>query len=364
MRKLKVVIADDSVIYRSQIRAALDLISGVEVVASASNGRLAADRVSQGAVDLLILDLEMPEMDGLQTLVELKKRGATCKVLVFSSASKRGAEITMDALRLGASDFIAKPGAEQSAGEGGPAGRIRELLEPRIRALFSMQEVALSLEPAPKSDSPRYPKVHWDIFRPRIILIGSSTGGPTALERIFSQLVGPIQCPILITQHMPPVFTAALAERLAGVSGIPAQEAKHGAFLENNKIYMAPGDFHLRVQGTLESPFLTLDQNAQINSVRPAVDPMFSSASAIFKSRCLGIVLTGMGADGRAGAEAIKAQGGAVVIQSKESCVVDGMPGAVRASGAFDRESTPDEIAKLLVEKTGARAAREQKEAG
>jgi len=363
MSKLRVVIADDSVIYRSQIREALDAMAGVEVVAVASNGRLAADRLGQSAADLLILDLEMPEMDGLQTLVELKKRGLTCKVVVFSSASKRGAEITMEALKLGASDFIAKPGADSAAGEAKPSGRIRELLEPRIRALFPLTETPSPLTGSTASALAPFPKLHWEIFQPRIIVIGSSTGGPSALEHIFSQFSGPIRCPILITQHMPPVFTAALAERISKISGIPAAEAKHGAAIENNHIYIAPGDFHLRVQGTAERPFLTLDQTPQIHSVRPAVDPLFVSASALFQSRCLGIVLTGMGADGRVGAEAIKHHGGAVVIQNKASCVVFGMPGAVQASGAYDREATPDEIAVLLAEKAGARAAPLQKRA-
>ncbi len=358
MQKIKILIADDSIVYRSQIRAALNEIPHIEVIGASSNGKLALERMSQIQVDLLILDLEMPEMDGLQMLTEMKKLNLKCKVLVFSSVSKRGASITMDALRLGASDFIPKPNALDDAvglsADLQPSAKIRSLIEPKIQALFPNLQGSIPTTLTPPNAVGIYPKIIWDLLSPRIIVIGSSTGGPTVLEKIFTGLNGPLNCPIVIAQHMPPIFTATLAERLSRCCGIPAMEAVHGMSLEKNCIYLAPGDYHLKLQGTQTQTTLVLDQGPQINSVRPAVDPLFASAASIYKEKCLGIVLTGMGADGKVGAEEIKKCGGAVVIQSEATCVVFGMPGAVFAVGAFDRISTPDEIIQILNEKAGS----------
>lgn len=353
MRALKVLIADDSVVYRSQIRAAMELMPEIEVVAAASNGRIALERLQSGPVDLLILDLEMPEMDGLQTLRELTTRALSCKVLVFSSASKRGAEITMDALRLGASDFIAKPGAEDESDAVGvsPAQRIRAVLEPKIRALFPDLIESGSRS---QSGAGRFPRVSWSSFRPSACVIASSTGGPTALEDIFSRLQGLPTIPILIAQHMPPLFTAALAERLMKASGIPAREATSGERLQAGRIYVAPGDFHLEIRGTAEAPILELDRGEQVHSVRPAADKLFLSAVSVFGPHLLGLVLTGMGHDGKDGAEAIKRAGGAVLVQDQKSCVVFGMPGAVYMAGAYDKIGPPEELAALMQEKAFA----------
>jgi two-component system chemotaxis response regulator CheB len=182
-------------------------------------------------------------------------------------------------------------------------------------------------------------------------VFGSSTGGPTVLETIFSGLCGPLSCPILIAQHMPPIFTAALAERLSKLSGIPAKEASHKEIVKPNTIYIAPGDYHLTVQGTAENCELHLDQKEKENFVRPAVDPLFRSAAHIYRDRCLGLVLTGMGSDGRNGAQAIKEAGGAVIIQDRKSSVVFGMPGAVEQAQAFDKMISPQEMIHLLREK-------------
>ncbi len=352
--KLKVMIADDSVVYRTQIKAALQHLPEVEVVAVAANGRLAIDKLLLTPADLLILDLEMPEMDGIQTLKELNRLGINTKVIVFSSASKRGSEITMEALRLGSSDFITKPDGSTGGEIADPKEKIRLLLEPKIRALFQKEFFSSPSTSKVSVISPstgHYPKVLWDLFIPKILVIGSSTGGPTVLETIFSQISGPLNCPIVITQHMPPIFTATLAERLAKISGIEASEAVDGEILKDNHIYIAPGNYHLRLEKIKDLIRLKLDQSEQINFVRPAVDPLFQSAAVIFKDKCLGLVLTGMGSDGRAGAEAIKNNGGVVVIQEEKSCIVFGMPGAVHAKGAYDQIATPEEIVAILKDK-------------
>lgn len=354
MSSVKVLIVDDSVVYRTQIRAALQLLPWVEVVGTASNGWTALDRVAQLKPDLLILDLEMPGLDGLKTLEQLQALDYRVKSLVFSAFSQRGAEITLEALRLGASDFIAKPGSESTGSDTPPltpAERIKALLLPKIAALFPKVAQLQKITP-PIREVAGFQKVIWDLIKPEIIVIGSSTGGPTVLERIFADLSAPLRCPIVIAQHMPAVFTATFADRLAKVSGLPVVEAKHGEELENNSVYIAPGDFHLRLnQSESGSVYMTLDQGPQINSVRPAVDPLFETAAAIYKQNCLGFILTGMGADGRVGAELIKKAGGAVVIQDEASCVVFGMPGAVYAAGAYDRIASPPEIVQIINDK-------------
>jgi two-component system chemotaxis response regulator CheB len=360
MSKVRVLIADDSVVYRSQIKAALSNNPWIDIVGTASNGRFAIERLQQSPVDLLILDLEMPEMDGIQTLTELRAKGFTCKTLVFSSASKRGAEITMDALRLGAADFIAKPSAgSASTPETDPSEKIRALLLPKVQALFPQVEstAAAPSSPRPAVEAQKFPSLIWDLVSPQIIVIGSSTGGPSTLEEIFSQLTPPVSCPIVIAQHMPPIFTATLADRLSKASGIPAKEAKNGEILSKNCIYIAPGDFHLKLAGKPDCVIACLDQGPQVNWVRPAVDPLFSTAASIFGARCLAIVLTGMGSDGRYGAEAVKQAGGAVVIQSEKSCVVFGMPGAVFAANAYDRIASPREIVSIIQEKASLNCA-------
>lgn len=344
------LIADDSVIYRSQIREALSGLSRVEVVGVASNGRLALEKIALTPVDLLILDLEMPEMDGLATLQEMQARNLKICTLVFSSTSKRGAEVTLEALKRGASDFIPKPGAvvpgsAPAASQATPAQMILQLLQPKIEAFFPLAKVRTLPQNASAFSSPS-----WELLQPKIVVVGSSTGGPTVLENIFSQVTGPMNCPIVITQHMPPIFTATFAERLGKISGIPAYEAKDGMVLEN-AIYVAPGDYHLRLVKKGLQILTALDKGPQVNSVRPAVDPLFESAAEIYKDKCLGFILTGMGADGKVGAQAVKQHGGTVVIQNEESCVVFGMPGAVFAAAAFDRIATPDQIVEILKDK-------------
>ncbi|AGH94528.1 chemotaxis-specific protein-glutamate methyltransferase CheB [Pseudobdellovibrio exovorus] len=359
MSKVKVLIADDSVVYRSQIRASLEDSSWIEVVGTASNGRQAIERLTGSAIDLLILDLEMPVLDGLETLREMQKLSLKTKVILFSSSSKRGAEITLEALRLGASDFISKPSSDASNTNEpfqNPAEKIKKLLLPKVSVLFPHVAPAVTTSSAPMTTSKTetsFVKVLWEAMRPQVILIGSSTGGPTVLEKIFSDLGSSVDCPILIAQHMPPIFTASFAERLSRCSGIPASEAKHGMVLEKNHIYVAAGNYHMRVQGTRDHATLVLDQGPQIHSVRPAVDPLFVSAASVFKDKCLAFVLTGMGEDGKDGAVAVKKSSGAVVIQNESTCVVYGMPKAVFSSGAYDKIATPQEITSIIRDKVG-----------
>lgn len=348
MKKIRVLVVDDSLVFRSQIRLALEGIAEIEIVGAASNGKIALEKLTQDAVDLMTLDLEMPEMNGLETLSEIQKMNRRPKVIVFSSLSKQGAEATLEALIRGASDFILKPNLspEFQGNKAQPFEVIRSLLLPRVMALFPEVQVE-----SPRKTESSFSKVIWELFQPKIVVIGSSTGGPGVLEKIFSELKGPFKCPILITQHMPPLFTASLAERLGNSSGVPAREAQHLEVLEANRIYLAPGDYHMDLHSSEKGIQIQLNQGPQINFVRPAVDPLFISAARIFKEKCLGVVLTGMGEDGKLGAQEIKQMGGAVLIQSKESCVVFGMPGAVFDIGAFDKIEDVSQIVQSLKEK-------------
>lgn len=356
MKCVKVLIADDSIVYRTQIRAALAELDWIEIVGIASNGAMAISQIEKMPVDLLILDLEMPELDGIGVLKEICQREIACKVLVFSSASRHGAEITLEALRLGASDFIAKPGGadldSNSAVTLSPSQRIRDALEPKISALFKLGEDFLSgaIE-KPSIGKTKYSNQNWNLFEPEVVVIGSSTGGPTVLEKLFSGLGPLLKCPILVAQHMPPVFTTSLAERIEKISGIPTREGVHGESLAQNRIYLAPGNFHMSLTGKRGNTKIHLDQSPLIHFVRPAVDPLFESAAEIFREKCLGIVLTGMGSDGRAGALKIKEKQGTVLIQSERSCVVFGMPGAVMSAGAYDRDLDPEGLISVLREK-------------
>lgn len=347
----KVLVVDDSVVYRTQIKAALQNVPGLEVVATASNGQIALDRLSLTPVDFVVLDLEMPILDGISTIKEMKRLGIKSKIIVFSSISKRGAEITMEALALGASDFVTKPDGSETLSS--PMEAIKSLLLPKIMALASQELPSLR----EKEIAPKYsysPKIIWELYRPKIIVIGSSTGGPTVLENIFSKISAPFDCPIVIAQHMPPLFTATLVERLGKLCGAEAKEAEDFEVLQKNKIYIAPGNYHLRLQGSMDDVRLRLSQDEKINFVRPAVDPLFETAASIYKGSCLGIILTGMGQDGKIGAEAVKKHGGAVIIQEEKSCVVFGMPGAVFNSGFYDKIYTPDEVALFIHQKVAS----------
>lgn len=345
--KLKVFIVDDSTVFRSQIRAALEGQDGIEVVGFATDGRMACEALKHKKVDVVTLDMEMPIMNGLETLTELAKQSEKPHVLVFSSHTRSGADATLKALQLGASDFLLKPQLDSSGPEK-PADVIRSVLLPKILQFRPADRPMVTQEAVVPIRAHRFERSSLRSFSPRVLVIASSTGGPTALEKFFEVLRPPLNCPILIVQHMPPIFTAALAERLTKVSGLTVREGVDGEVLQRDRVYIAPGNFHMRIVSRDGVPTISLDQSEQRNSVRPAADFLFETAADIYKNGTLGIVMTGMGADGAAGAVAIKEQGGRVFIQNKESCVVFGMPGAVSQENAFDLAATPADLARQV----------------
>ena len=354
---MRVMIVDDSVIFRSQLKNCIDGEEGISVVATAANGKIALEKLEQVSCDLIILDLEMPELSGIEFLEQFKKKKFKQHIIIFTAFSVSAAEELIATLNAGASDFVSKPTSGLSFEEA-IEGIRRELL-PKI---LQFKETFKSTHPASGLSSDRSsdqvlnpittPKINLQNFKPRVVVIGSSTGGPTALDKIFTYFKGHIpRVPILIAQHMPAEFTAALASRLAYVSGIPASEGRSGEVIRPGHIYVAPGDYHMSIQKTSggASTIIRLDQEPKRNSVRPAVDFLFEAAAKYFGASTAGFVLTGMGCDGRDGAVAIKKAMGAMMIQTQESCVVWGMPGAVHAAGAFDGEGNLEECAQVLL---------------
>lgn len=323
------------------------MVPWLEVVGVAANGKIGIDKMKSLKADVVTLDLEMPEMNGLETLREMKIQGLKQKVIVFSAASQKGAALTLEALGGGALDFVAKPGpGNPSEGPAEPAVLLRKLLVPKLEAFFRMPKSA-DVAPVPtvplKSDP--YP---WNTFHPEAILIGCSTGGPNALEKIFASLKGPFQIPVFIIQHMPPVFTASLAGRLGKITGVPASEAVHNEIAEANHIYVVPGNFHMQIEKVREGLKLKLNQEPLENSVRPAVDQTFRTAAEVFHSNCLGIILTGMGRDGLLGSQALRQAKNPIIIQNRESCIVFGMPGSLFEVGAYDSIQSLEEIADSM----------------
>lgn len=338
---ISVLIVDDSAVFRSQTRAALQSLGVVKSIESASNGRMAIEKLKASNFDLMILDLEMPEMDGLATLRELLHQNLNVKTLLFSSSTSRGAKVTMEGLGLGAFDFATKPTAND--GLVSPDQLILQALRPKIEALFAPETF---IEPVPFDRSAIRPGL--ENFQPECVVIGSSTGGPAALEQIFRDFVKPPCYPIFIAQHMPPIFTTTFAERLAKVSGLNIREARHGEQVRAGHVYVAPGDYHMEIGRDSGNLCIRLHQGPQEHFVRPAVDPLFRSASALYGRDCLGVVLTGMGQDGLLGCETILQNGGRVVIQDQASCVVYGMPGAVHRANSYNAIMTPSEIKNYL----------------
>lgn len=326
----RVMIVDDSGILRGVVARWIESEADLEVVGRYANGKQAIDAAAQCAPDVIILDIEMPVMDGLEALPLLKRACPSARILMISSQTRRSADISLKALELGAVDFLAKPEAQRDI-VGRPEFH-RELLR-KVRGLVRWRS---RFTGHPRSAVPpqQFEQRVFSSRAPEAIVIGSSTGGPEALSHLLSSLEPALgRIPVLIAQHMPPVFTAALAERLGRVTGIEAMEARDGQEIIGGRIYVAPGDGHMTiVQGA--PPRIAVGQGAAVNFQRPSVDILFESAARVFASRTLGIVLTGMGTDGATGAKCIADAGGSVIAQDFGTSVVWGMPGAAAASGA------------------------------
>lgn len=358
---MRVLIVDDSVVFRSQIKVALEGVPGITVAGVAANGKIALEKMEQSKVDVVVLDLEMPELDGMQTLAEMKRRQWRQRVIVFAAATKSGSIAALEALQAGASDFVAKPTSVTSLDEA--LASIRDDLVPKVLQFVELiasdaaETAAGHVASATKQAAPPPPsawsRLNLFRFKPRVVVIGSSTGGPNALERCLVALRGrALQVPIVIAQHMPAFFTESLAKRLGELCGHPAAEGRQGETVIPGRIYVAPGDFHMYLRRSPDGRhvMIALDQGPKRNSVRPAVDHLFESAAKVYGGGVAAFVLTGMGEDGMLGAKAVKEATGGVMIQDRESSIVWGMPGAVHAAGAFDLVGSIDECGQLLAQ--------------
>jgi two-component system, chemotaxis family, protein-glutamate methylesterase/glutaminase len=347
--RIRILVVDDSVVIRRLVTQALDQDPALEVVGTASNGAIALTRIPQLNPDVLTLDIEMPEMDGLQMLRRVRREYPQLRVIMFSTLTERGAAVTLEALTLGADDYVAKASNEGSLDRS--MARLREELVPKVKQFFHISAQACAgtgPDPArvltashfrPGKPASQSMKV-W----PKVVAIGVSTGGPTALGAILPEFPAAFPLPVLVVQHMPPLFTRLLAEHLHTTCRLRVEEARQGDLVEVGKILIAPGDFHLKVASNGSGVRVRLDQSPPLNSCRPAVDALFTSIAEVYGGAAIAAVLTGMGQDGLRGAEILKAQGASVLAQDEASSVVWGMPGAVVNAGIVDRVMALDQV--------------------
>ena len=357
MGGIRTLIVDDSVVMRRVVRDVLSSDPEIEVIAVAADGRIALTKIEQNLPDIVVLDMEMPEMDGLETLQALRRSHPHLPVIMFSSLTALGAVATLNALAAGAADYVTKPGNVGSFEES--KERIREQLIPKIKALALRQRVPLAgATGSPVNGSAirawtRSPAASRTVTAPvEVVVIGSSTGGPNALAEIIPLLPGDFPVPILIVQHMPPTFTQFLAQRLDQHSELAVEEGREGEYIIPGKIFIAPGDFHMTMGDEKQFPKVKLHQGAQENSCRPSVDVLFRSAAALYGGGVLAVVLTGMGQDGLLGCERIREAGGQIVVQDEASSVVWGMPGAVCRAGLADAVLPLADITNEILRRT------------
>ena len=356
-RRTRLLIVDDSAVMRSILRAVISSDRSLEVAGTAADGASAIQAIETLRPDLVLLDVEMPVMDGLATLRELRARGHQSPVIMCSSVTQRGARVTIEALAAGASDYVAKP-VGQSDREAGIRMLAQELI-PKVKALTR----DLTAEPAPGLR----PRVGGAIapaspaasaygsaveFVPKVVVIGVSTGGPAALDRVLPVLPRSYPLPVLVVQHMPEIFTGLLAERLNGRCQLEVREATDGDAVAPGIIFVARGNWHMEVLAGASSgaaPTLRLMQSPPVNHCRPAVDILFRTAAAVYGGAVVAAILTGMGSDGLAGCRLLRAAGSTVLAQDQATSTVWGMPGVVANAGLANRVLPLDAIGPEIV---------------
>jgi two-component system chemotaxis response regulator CheB len=388
---IRVMIVDDAVVVRGLVSRWVDEEPGLKTVASLRTGRDAVDQVLRVNPDVIVLDIEMPDLDGLSALPLLLEKKRDLMIIMASTLTRRNAEVSLKALSLGAADYVPKPASNREVTTsttfrhdliekirhlGARRRRTPMTAETRGRVAFSMPSAPpiAPAAPAPGSAVARakfsvpertstaaaigysndYKLRAFSSVMPRVLLIGSSTGGPQALTSLVAR-IAPVfdRAPVLITQHMPPTFTTILAEHLARASGRPAHEAIDGEAIVPGTIYLAPGGRHMTVAKRNNQAFISLNDGPLVNFCRPAVDPLFASAAQMWGSAILGVILTGMGSDGMHGCEDVVAVGGSVIAQDEASSVVWGMPGAAANAGVCAAVLPLDQIGPKVVRMFG-----------
>ncbi len=353
--KIRVLVVDDSAVMRRAITTTLAKDPRIEIAGTANNGRAALEALPVLRPDVVTLDIEMPELDGLAALRELRKTHPRLPVIMFSSLTQRGAQATILALTAGASDYVGKPADLANLTE---AFRCLETeLIPKVK-MFGEQ--VLQQREAAASQLASATPVEPVIVRPgrirrgtiEAVCLGVSTGGPMALVQLFAAWAEPLSVPLLIVQHMPPTFTALLAQRLTSAGVMDVQEAQDGDLVEPGRAYLAPGGRHMEVVRTEPVARLRITDEAPENSCRPSADVLFRSAASVYGGGLLGVVLTGMGSDSLKGCQAIRARGGNILAQDEATSVVWGMPGAVVKAGLADTVLPLAEIPAEIVRVT------------
>src|SRR3954471_10708782 len=342
------MVVDDSVVVRKIVTDVLSEDPAIEVVGTAVNGKVAVAKLEQLKPDLVTMDIEMPEMNGIEAVRAIRGARSRVPIIMFSTLTERGASATLDALSAGANDYVTKPANVGSVAQSMES--VREQLIPKIKALPGRPVTPSGRStPAPAALPPRPPAPRTAPSRkPAVLVIGSSTGGPEALAPVLPALPSSLPVPVLLVQHMPPVFTRQFAQRLDRLCALQVVEAVEGTPLTPGTVHVAPGDHHLVIGSSGGVKRTALNQAAPENFCRPAVDVLFRSAVAAYDGAVLGVVLTGMGSDGKIGAGQIREAGGTVVAQDQATSVVWGMPGAVTQAGYADEVLPLDRVAEAI----------------
>lgn len=367
--EIRVMLVDDATVVRSLLSRWVEETPGLRLVAAAKNGREAVERLDHARPDIVVLDVEMPELDGISTLPKLLQRRRDLSVIMASALTRDHAEVTLKALALGAADYIPKPAAEgglmtQASFQRELIDKIRALgarrkkrplappitrtaVNPALRRFGGNAQRALKWRtPAAEVEPGQFNLRPFSAMPPRVLVVGASTGGPQALTRLISRLDAVTEtAPVLITQHMPATFTTILAEHLGRAGAKPVHEAVDGEPVLAGRIYLAPGGRHMKVARRDGTAVIVLDDSEPVHFCRPAVDPLFISAAEVWGPWNLALILTGMGTDGTDGADAIAASGGSVIAQDEATSVVWGMPGNAVAAGVCSAVLPLDQIA-------------------
>lgn len=350
--KITVVLVDDSSVIRGALARIIETDPNIEIVASVSNGEMAVSIANNKKPDVMILDIEMPVMDGLTALPKILEKSPDTKVVMFSALTEQGADITIRAMALGAVECIVKPASSQDTG---PKSEFHRYITGLINTLGSTPHAHAHhddiqiIKTAPKQRPLSSPRTSPSgaFARPEILAIGSSTGGPQALFNVLKN-IGTINIPIIITQHMPATFTKILAEHITQHSSMPAQEGEDGMVVENGHIYVAPGGKHMGFKKDGGKLIIKLNDDAPENFCKPAVDVMMRSIIELYQNKILCVILTGMGQDGLIGARQLHQLGGRIIAQDKETSVVWGMPGAVATAEICDKILPIDDIGPAI----------------
>ena len=359
------MIVDDSVVVRKILSDVLSRDPDLNIAGWASNGRLALAKLRTLQPDIILLDIEMPEMNGLQALPEIRKILPKTPIIMFSTLTEWGAAATLDALALGATDYVAKPSNQNMAAT---SESINRDLIPKIKGLckFFPGLRSASTGPAKLIAEPPPPAIRLRPAFPRsarveIVAIGVSTGGPDALAKLLPTIPARFPVPVVVVQHMPPIFTMLLADRLSSKCSLPVRECRAGEVLEPGCIWVAPGDFHMVVREEGGRVRLNTNQEPRENFGRPSVDVLFRSVARVYRANALGVILTGMGQDGLKGCEALCAASAPIIVQDEASSVVWGMPGFVARAGLAQKILPLDHIAGEILIRVAAHSLAEVK---